>query len=53
MPGFTGYTALMRKLGTAKTSKSCLYVKRLADVDSSVLERLVARSVKDVKKKYG
>jgi hypothetical protein len=42
--GFEGYDALLERLGPHKTGKSCLYVKRLADVDGAVLEELVRRS---------
>lgn len=45
MPGFERYEALMAKLGKHKTGKSCLYLKRLADVDMRVLEQLVRESV--------
>ena len=41
MPGFTRYTALMKKLGKHKTGKSCLYIKKLEDVDPEVLETLI------------
>jgi len=36
--------ALLANLGKHKTGKSCLYINKLADVDLSVLERLVALS---------
>ena len=52
MPGFARYSALMAKLGKFKTGVSCLYVKRLEDVDEKVLVRLVTRSVADMKKRY-
>jgi hypothetical protein len=50
MPGLTAYTSLLAGLGKYKTGKSCLYIKRLADVDRSVLEKLVARGVADMKR---
>jgi hypothetical protein len=34
--------ALLARLGRHKTAKGCLYVRRLDDVDPSVLEQLVA-----------
>lgn len=43
--GFDRYQELLAKLGTFKLGKGCLYVKRLADVDRSVLEALVTASV--------
>jgi hypothetical protein len=49
---FPGYAGLMGRLGKFTTGKSCLYVKRLADVDETVLEALVAESVAEVKRRY-
>src|SRR5688572_25720903 len=49
MPGFERYDALMASLGKHSTGKSCLYIKRLADVDTSVLEKLVTASVEHMK----
>jgi hypothetical protein len=45
--------ALLSRLGKHKMGRSCLYFKRLADVDNKVLEQLVANSVADVKRRYG
>ncbi|MBK6628868.1 MAG: DUF1801 domain-containing protein [Flavobacteriales bacterium] len=42
MAGFDQHTALLGRLGKHTVAKSCLYLKRLADVDLAVLERLVA-----------
>lgn len=53
MPGFARYEALMAKLGKHRTGKSCLYINRLDDVDLSVLEELVTRSVEYMTEKYG
>ena len=52
MLGFSRYQALMKKLGKYKTGKSCLYLKRLDDVDRKVLRQLITRSVADMKKAY-
>jgi hypothetical protein len=49
MAGFEDYPELMARLGKYKTGKSCLYLKRLSDVDAAVLEKLIAASVKDMK----
>ena len=46
MPGFESESELMAQLGKYKTGKSCLYIKKLADVDPKVLKRLVSWSVK-------
>jgi hypothetical protein len=48
--GFQGREALLRKLGKHKTSVSCLYFKRLADLDAAVLRQLVDRSVAEIRK---
>ncbi len=52
MSGFDSFKALMKKLGKYKTGKSCLYIKRLEDVDESVLEQLITRSVETMRKRY-
>ena len=44
--------ALLSKLGKHRMGKSCLYIKQLADVDRSALERLVAGSIADLKRRY-
>lgn len=53
MPGFERYSELMEKLGKHKTGKSCLYIKKLDDVDRDVLEELVQGSFDYMTKKYG
>ncbi|HWB79499.1 MAG TPA: DUF1801 domain-containing protein [Nannocystaceae bacterium] len=45
--------ALLRKLGKHRISKCCLYIKRIADVDASVLAQLVADSITAAKQRYG
>ncbi|WP_133800701.1 DUF1801 domain-containing protein [Kribbella caucasensis] len=47
--GFDGYDELLARLGPHTTGVSCLYLKRLADVDSGVLEELMTRSVEHVR----
>lgn len=51
-PGFTEYESLVARLGKCKLGKSCLYVKRLADVDAGVLAELVTRSVEDMRRRH-
>lgn len=50
--GFGGAERLLSTLGKHTTGKSCLYVKRLADVDVHVLRKLVDQSVAAVCAKY-
>ena len=52
MPGFTKFASLMKKLGKYKTGKSCLYIKRLEDVDRRVLARLITASCKEMHRRY-
>ena len=50
--GFEGHSELLARLGKHKTGKSCLYIKRLADVDPAVLEQLFHRSLAYMAEKY-
>ncbi|MEK7807910.1 MAG: DUF1801 domain-containing protein [Chloroflexota bacterium] len=50
MPGFERYDALLKKLGKHKLGKSCLYINKLEDVDTSVLAKLIAQGVKEMRK---
>ncbi len=43
---------LLGSLGKFKNGKGCLYIKRLEDVDETVLAQLVTRSVEYVRKTY-
>ena len=62
MPGFTGdyqnaerkgdYEEIMANLGKYKTGKSCLYVKKLSDVNRDYLVRLVNLSLDYLKEVY-
>lgn len=49
---FDGKEALLAKFGKHKTAKACVYIKKLADIDTAVLKKLVAGSVKHYKSKY-
>ncbi|MBI2429552.1 MAG: DUF1801 domain-containing protein [Ignavibacteriales bacterium] len=54
MPGAKKYPELLKNLGKFKISGgSCIYINNLDDVDLNVLKKLIAASVKDMKKKYG
>jgi hypothetical protein len=43
--GFTKYNELLAKLGKHKTGKSCLHINKLEDVNLSVLEEMIEKSV--------
>ena len=52
MNGLESQPKLMAKLGKYRTGKSCLYVKKLADIDTAVLEQLITGSVRAMREKY-
>lgn len=52
MLGFSRYERLMSKLGKYKTGKSCLYIKKLDDIDRGLLIELISLSVKDMAEIY-
>jgi hypothetical protein len=43
---------LRSRLGKHKMGKSCLYFKRLADLDQSVLEEIVVDSIAEARRRY-
>ena len=45
--------SLLSALGPHRMGRSCLYFKRLAELDRSVLQQLVTRAVADVRRRYG
>jgi hypothetical protein len=51
-PGFSQYRDLLAKLGKYKLGKSCLYIKKLDDVDVPTLEQLITQSVADMRERY-
>mgnify|MGYP004417309097 CR=1 FL=1 len=50
MPGFSDYSDLLDKLGKHKTSKGCLYINKLSDVNENILKQLIERSYDDARK---
>ncbi len=53
MPGFQRYQELMDNLGKYKTGKSCLYVKKLEDINWDTLKELSSLSYQYMTEKYG
>jgi len=47
-----GQDALLARLGRHRTGKSCLYIKRLGDIDEGVLEELTVHALEYMNKKY-
>jgi hypothetical protein len=52
VPSFLKHDDLMKNFGKHSTGKSCLYIKRLSDIDMPTLKKLVEGSFKRMKKKY-
>jgi Domain of unknown function (DU1801) len=44
MGGLKAHASLLKQLGAHKVGGGCLYIRRLADVDTKVLSRLIAKS---------
>jgi hypothetical protein len=52
LDGFPAHEALLARLGKHRIGKSCLYIKRLDDVDQAVLEELIAASLQQMEQMY-
>ena len=52
MPGFSKYTKIMKSMGKFKIGVSCLYIKSLEDVDQTLLQELIEKSVTDMRSMY-
>ncbi|HPF91565.1 MAG TPA: DUF1801 domain-containing protein [Flavobacteriales bacterium] len=52
LPGFDAMGDLLEELGKYNTGKSCLYVKRLADIDLVVLRKMAQRSLQELARCY-
>ena len=50
--GFDGHADLLARLGKHRTGVSCLYIKKLADVDMGVVEALITASLAYMDAKY-
>ena len=53
MPDEDDQKSLLSRLGPHRMGKSCLYFRRLGDLDRSVLRKLVAGSIARLKRRYG
>jgi hypothetical protein len=52
MPGYADHAEILTRLGPHRIGKSCLYLKRLSDVDPAVLEELVSVGYADMNDRY-
>lgn len=52
MPGYQDFSGQLARLGKHKIGKSCLYLKRLSDVDEAVLKEIMVEGVRQMDEKY-
>ena len=52
MPGYANFGPILERLGKHSMGKSCLYIKKLADVDLDVLAELIKAGLDDLGAKY-
>ncbi len=52
MPGYQDFDDELPRLGKHKMGKSCLYIKRLSDVDESVLREMIVKGLALMEAKY-
>jgi hypothetical protein len=52
IPGFDNLTPLLERLGKHSISKSCLYIKKLADIDLDVLGQILRTSWNEMAVQY-
>lgn len=48
MPGYADFGGILDRLGKHKIGRSCLYVRRLSDIDEDVLGELIRAGLKDL-----
>ena len=49
---FTGKEALLKQLGKHTSSKACVYIKKLADINIAVLNKMITNSMKHTRSRY-
>lgn len=52
MPGYESLGDELSRLGKHKVGKSCLYIKRLSDVDKDVLTEIIRKDVEIMAERY-
>ncbi len=52
MPGYQDFDDELSRLGKHKMGKSCLYIKKLADVDVDVLREMIVKGLALMEEKY-
>jgi hypothetical protein len=49
---FENREELLQKFGKHKSAKACIYVKRLEDINISILKKMISLSIKHIKRLY-
>ncbi len=52
MPGYQDFGDELSRLGKHKMGKSCLYIKRLSDVNENVLREMLVKGLRLMEEKY-
>ena len=52
MPGYADFQDILDRIGKHKKGKSCLYINKLADVDTDVLAELIRAGLDDLGKHW-
>ena len=52
MPGYSDFSDELSRLGKHKLGKSCLYIKRLSDVDEDVLREMIQKDLDIMDERY-
>jgi Domain of unknown function (DU1801) len=52
MPGYADFGGILARLGPHRMGKSCLYVRRLSEIDMEVLEELVRAGLRDLSARW-
>lgn len=52
LPGYADFGPILNRLGPHRLGKACLYIKRLAAVDQTVLEELIRAGLDDLGKRW-
>ena len=52
LPGYSDFGEILGRLGKHRIGKSCLYVKRLSDIDTGVLEELIRGGLADLASRW-
>ena len=48
LPGYTNFGPIVDRIGKVRMGKSCLYLKRLSDVDMTAVEDLIRAGIADL-----